>query len=159
MRDQEGAGSGVARPPRGRPFTPGNAGKPRGARHKTTLAIEALLEGEHEKLTRKAVDMALAGDATALRLCLERLAPARKDSPVNFDLPPIVTAEDTVAASASVLAAVAGGDLTPDEAGRVMTLLTAHRAIIETTDLATRISALEAGRGAGAAPRGAKPKS
>jgi hypothetical protein len=31
-------------------FQPGNAGKPRAARHKTTLAIEAFLDGEAEKL-------------------------------------------------------------------------------------------------------------
>jgi hypothetical protein len=131
---------------RGKPFQPGNPGRPKGARHRTTLAIEALLEGEHEKLTRKAIDMALAGDGTALRLCLERLAPARKDSPVTFDLPSIHSPADTVAASAAVLASVAAGEITPDEAGRVMTLLTAHRAIVETSDLADRIATLEATR-------------
>jgi hypothetical protein len=131
---------------RGRPFKLGNPGRPHGARHKTTLAIEALLDGEHEKLTRKAIDLALAGDTVALRLCLDRLAPARKDAPVSFDLPVIQSPEDTVAASSAVLAAVAAGGLTPDEAGRVMALLTAHRAIIETTELAARITALEASR-------------
>lgn len=55
-------------------FAPGNSGRPAGARHKTTLAIEALLEGEAEALTRKAIELALAGDMTALRLCLERIA-------------------------------------------------------------------------------------
>ncbi len=39
-----------------------------GARHKATVAAEALLDGEAEALTRKAVEMALAGDGTALRL-------------------------------------------------------------------------------------------
>lgn len=129
-------------------FQPGQsgnpAGKPRGARHRTTLAVEALLEGEHETLTRKAIEVALKGDTTALRLCLERLAPVRKDAPVSFAMPPIQTAADTVAASSAVLEAVADGDLTPDEAGRVMTLLTAHRVIVETSDLAARIVALEA---------------
>lgn len=128
---------------RGKPFEPGNPGKPRGARHKTTLAIEALLEGEHEALTRKAIEMALAGDGPALRLCLDRLAPPRKDGPVTFDLPAVKSAEDAVEASAQLLAAVAGGDVTPGEAGRVMALLTAHRAILETSDLAQRITALE----------------
>lgn len=54
------------------------------------------------------------------------------------------SAEDTVAASASVLAAVAAGEVTPDEAGRIMALLTAHKAIVETGDLERRITALEA---------------
>ncbi len=47
-----------------------------------------------DAITQKAVDMALAGDTTALRLCLERIALARKDSPVQFDLPPIEDAAD-----------------------------------------------------------------
>lgn len=129
---------------RGKPFEKGNPGKPKGARHKTTLAIEALLEGEHEALTRKAIEKGLDGDTTALRLCLERLAPPRKDSPISFDLPSIACAADVVTASNAVLAAMASGTISPDEAGRVMALLTAHRSIIETNDLAERIAALEA---------------
>ena len=122
------------------------AGKPVGARHATTRAVEALLNGEAEALTRKAVEMALAGDGPALRLCLDRIAPPRKDMPVSFALPPIKSAADTVAASSSLLDAVAGGEVTPDEAGRVMALLTAHRALVETGDLERRIEALETKR-------------
>ena len=59
---------------RGKPFQPGNPGRPKGARHKTTLAIETLLDGEAESLTRKAIEMAKGGDMTALRLCLDRIA-------------------------------------------------------------------------------------
>lgn len=129
-------------------FAPGNSlgGRTPGSRHKTTLAVEALLEGEAEALTRKAVKMALSGDGPALRLCLDRIAPARKDMPVSFALPPIKSAADTVGASASLLAAVAAGDVTPDEAGRVMALLTAHKALVETGDLEARIVALEANK-------------
>ena len=133
---------------RGRPFARGQsgnpAGKPAGARQRVTLAVEALLEGQHAALTQKAIDLALSGDGPALRLCLDRIAPARKDSPVSFALPPIKSAEDALAASAAVLAAVAAGDVTPDEAGRVMALLIAHKALIETGDLERRIEALEA---------------
>jgi hypothetical protein len=50
---------------RGRPFQKGNPGRPHGARHKTTLAVEALLSGDAEGLTRKAIEMGLAGDVTA----------------------------------------------------------------------------------------------
>ncbi|KTR83130.1 hypothetical protein NS277_11335 [Novosphingobium barchaimii] len=127
-------------------FARGNrmGGKPQGSRHKTTLAIEALLQGEHEKLTRKAVDMALAGDTVAMRRCLDRIAPPRKDAPVSFELPPIKSAADALSASTAVLAAVADGEITPDEAGRVMALLTAHKALVETGDLEARIAVLEA---------------
>jgi hypothetical protein len=132
---------------RGKPFRPGMsgnpAGRPVGSRHKTTLAMEALLEGQHEALTQAAISKALEGDTVALRLCLDRLAPARRDSPITITLPPVTSAEDTVAASTAVLAAMSSGEITPDEAGRVMALLTAHRAIIETGDLERRLAALE----------------
>jgi hypothetical protein len=49
------------------------------------MAAEALLDGEAEALTRKAVELALAGDTVALRLCLERLLPPRRSRRVTFD--------------------------------------------------------------------------
>ena len=124
-------------------FQPGNPGKPKGARHKTTVAIEALLEGQHEALTKAAINKALEGDGPALKLCLDRIAPPRKDSPIAFDLPPITSAVDAAVASSSVLAAVAAGEVTPDEAGRVMALLAAHKGILEAGDWEQRIAALE----------------
>jgi hypothetical protein len=59
--------------PKGRSGNP--AGKLKGTRHRTTLAAEALLDGEAEALTRKVIEMALAGDSAALRLCLDRILP------------------------------------------------------------------------------------
>lgn len=124
-------------------FAPGNPGRPRGARHQATRAVEQLLEGEAEGLTRKAVELALEGDTTALRLCMERVAPARKDSPVQFDLPPMKTAQDAAEAAQAVLRAVSDGDLTPMEAASVMTLVEGYRKTLETSELDARISALE----------------
>ena len=124
-------------------FASGNTGRPRGSRHKTTLAIEALLDGEGEALTRKAIDMALAGDTTALRLCLERIAPPRKDAPVRFDLPPMEGAASASAAMGAILASVASGDLTPAEATSLAGLVEAYRKALEATELETRIRTLE----------------
>ena len=87
--------------------------------------------------------LALAVDTVALRLCLDRLAPPRKDAPVSLELPPVRTAKDAVEASAAVLEAVSAGEATPDEAGRVMALLSAHKAMIETADLEARLAVLE----------------
>ena len=126
-------------------FAPANGlgGRTPRALNKTTLAVRELLDGEAEALTRKAIDLALSGDGPALRLCLDRIAPARKDAPVKFHLPPIQTAGEAVAASSVLLAAVAAGEVTPGEAGRVMALLTAHKTLVETGDLEARIAALE----------------
>lgn len=126
-------------------FSKGNklGGKKPGSRHKVTLAVEALLEGEHEGLTRKAIELAMAGDTTALKLCLDRLSPPRKDRPIEIDLPPVNTSADTLRASRATIGAMLRGEITPSEAGRVMTLISAHNALIEACDLERRISLLE----------------
>ncbi|MFN3641957.1 MAG: DUF5681 domain-containing protein [Gemmobacter sp.] len=131
---------------RGR-FTTGNSGRPHGARHKTTLAVMALLDGEAEALTRRAVELALGGDVTALRLCLERIAPPRKDAPVTVKLPAMHSAADTVRAAGAVLDAVAAGELTPTEGAHVMALVEAFRRTLEVSELEARLAALEADRG------------
>jgi hypothetical protein len=129
---------------RGKPFAHGNPGRPRGSRHKATLAAEALLEGEAEALTRAAIQKAKEGDTTALRLCLERLVPPRKDRPIVFDLGKLDGPADALDALRAVLAAMSRGDITPSEAEAVAALLESLRRAHETTELEARIAALEA---------------
>lgn len=124
-------------------FKPGNPGKPRGSRSRVTLAAEALLEGEAEGLTRKAIEMALEGDTVALRLCLERLVPPRKERPIAIDLPAITGAKDHPAVIASIFDAVAAGDLTAAEAQALSAVLEQHRRAVETADILARLEALE----------------
>ncbi len=139
----DGGRKNAANTPRGRPFEKGNPGRPKGARNRATLACEKLLEGEAEEITRKAIELAKAGDGPALRLCMERIAPARKDRPVSFALPKIDAVADMPKASAALLDAVAAGDLTPMEAAELGKLLQAHCRAIEVTDLQERLSRLE----------------
>ena len=134
---------------RGKPFVAGNSGRPPGARHKVTRAVEALLEGQHEALTQAAITKALEGDGVALRLCLDRIAPPRRDAPISITLPPVTSAADAVMASSALLDAVAAGQVTPGEAGPVMALLVAHKGIVESGDLERRIAALEDQKGSG----------
>ena len=143
--DQEPANAGSKQGGKFAPGMSGNpAGKAPGTRHRVTRDVEALLEGQHEALTRKAIEKALEGDMTALRLCLDRLAPPRRDAPIAIALPTVESLADAVAASAAVMAAVGSGDVTPDEGARVMAILTAHKTIVEAGDLEARIAALEA---------------
>lgn len=72
----------------------GNSGKPRSSYNKATIAIESLLHGQAEALTQTAVTIALEDDSVALRLCLERIAPAPKDKAVSFSLPKMNNALD-----------------------------------------------------------------
>ena len=125
-------------------FAGGNPGRRKGARHKYTVAIQALLEGEAEALGRKAVELALGGDTTALRLCLERVCPPRKDVPVRFGLPNMTSAVEAAKTAQAVLRAVSEGRITPLEGAAVMSLVECYRKTLETTELEARISNLEA---------------
>ena len=101
------------------------------------------MDGQASALTQKAIDVALTGDIPALRLCLDRILPPRKDSPVAFELPEMRTLNDAVAAMGAVVKAVGQGDLTPTEAGELTKMLQAFAKIIETAELEERVRKLE----------------
>jgi hypothetical protein len=124
-------------------FALGNPGKPKGARHQSTRLAEELLDGEAEKLTRRAIQSALDGDGTALRLCLERIVPPRRDRPVSFDLPPITTAGDASQAMGAVLEAVAAGDVTPSEAEGIAKIVEGYLRVLEASEFERRLAILE----------------
>src|SRR5436190_3804916 len=127
---------------RGRPFKRGQsgnpAGRPKGARNTTTLAVEALLDGEAQVLTRKAIELAKSGDIAALRLCMDRILPTRRDRPVAFDLPPIEGPQDAAKTISAVLAAVAGGQLNPTDALEICKLVDTYVRAFEATELTDR---------------------
>jgi Family of unknown function (DUF5681) len=130
--------------PRFRKGQSGNpSGRPRGARNKATLAVEALLDGEAEALTRKAIERALEGDTTALRLCLDRLLPPRKDRLVSFAMPLIENADGAARLMAAILAAVAAGELTPTEASEIARLVEVFAKTLEMSEFEARLVALE----------------
>ena len=135
---------------RGRPFKKGRSGNPngrsQGSRNKVSLAVDELLGGEAEKLTRKAIELAMKGDTVALRLCLERLCPPRKERPISCKLPKLESSTDLVAGISAILAAVANGELTPGEGQALASLIEAQRRTLETEDIEQRLIALEADR-------------
>src|SRR5437773_92794 len=92
------------------------AGRAAGSRNHATVIAEQLLDCEVRSLTRKALEMALNGDAAALRLCLDRIIGPRRERPIRFALPPIDSAADLHAAMAAITAAVGRGDITAGEA-------------------------------------------
>jgi hypothetical protein len=105
-------------------FAPGNPGKLPGTRNRVSLAIESLMEGQWESLTKTAVALALRGDTTALRLCLDRIAPQRRGSAFEIsDFPKLESPADVPRAHAALIAAVTSGEITPDEAKPLSDLL------------------------------------
>ncbi|MDP2296699.1 MAG: DUF5681 domain-containing protein [Pseudolabrys sp.] len=132
---------------RGKPFPKGVSGNPEGrpigSRNKVTLAVESLLDGEAEVLTRKAIELAKGGDIAALRLCFDRILSPRKDRPVSFALPAISSPKEAAATISAVLAAVAAGDISPAEGSEVGKLVDTYVKAVEAADLVERLERLE----------------
>lgn len=141
------SGEITAKKQRGRPFQPGRSanpsGRPKGARNRATLIAEALLNGEVEELTRKAVTLAKRGNVVCLRLCLDRLLPPKKDRPVQFQLGSIQSANGAAEAMAALLRGVANGEVSPTEAEVVSNLIETWLRAVAASDFERRLEALE----------------
>jgi hypothetical protein len=106
------------------------AGRPRGSRNRKTLLLQQLLDDEGEGLVRKAIELALAGDPIALRLCIDRLVAPRRERAVALAVPKLTRASDLAPLMGAVLGAAADGRLTPAEAqGLAQAVATAVQAI------------------------------
>jgi hypothetical protein len=131
---------------RGRPFQPGNTfgrGRPKGSRNKTTRKMQELLDRYLEPITQKLISMAMKGDPVALRLCVERLSPARRDGYVQIRLAGAQTVGQIIASNERVLQGVARGEITPTEGESICRILEERRRSIDTVELAARIEKLE----------------
>jgi hypothetical protein len=134
------------RKPRGRPFKPGNPGRPLGSKNRVTQTLEQLAEGQAEQLFEKVRELAQAGDVACLRMMLDRIWPPRKAQPVNVTLPPINSSQDALAAIAAICAALREGGLTPDEITALSSVVGRSIQVIELQDLERRVAALEEAR-------------
>lgn len=132
---------------RGRPFEKGRsgnpAGRPRGSRNRAARAMQQALDGEAQALTRKAVELALDGNTTALRLCLDRLLAPRRDRTVPLDLPPVQGASGLAGAMAAIVGAAGNGEISSAEAGGWARLVDVFLKALETHDFEQRLDALE----------------
>jgi hypothetical protein len=132
-------------------FQPGQsgnpAGRPKGVRAKAAIFAEELLEGEAEELIRAAVKMAKAGDIAAMRICLDRITPRRRDRVIPFPLPPLHSAAGVLSGQADIAAAVSAGELTPLEADALSRVLDRYLRSLEHVELEQRVAKLECGRG------------
>jgi hypothetical protein len=124
--------------------TSGNpAGRPPHSRNRSTLLMEAMLEGEAEQLTRKLIGLASSGDITAMRLCMERLLPPRKDRPVNLTLAPVENIQQVSSAMSTVVKAIGNGSITPGEGEILANVLAVQTNVLSTGDLDRRVERLE----------------
>ncbi len=128
-------------------FLPGVSGNPKGralgSHNRISALIEQLFEQRAEALALKAMDVAMEGDPRALRMCLDRVLPARRERHITVELPPPATAADVTAGFSRLVEALTRGELTPSETNSVVALLDNARRAIETGELARRIEELE----------------
>lgn len=127
-------------------FKPGQSGnpsgRPKGIKDRRVQRRE-LFEAHAEELVARAIQMALDGDAQALRMCLDRIVPPVKESPINIALPDVADAAGCDAAQAAIMRAVASGELLPSQGEALAALVEHRRKAIETSELVKRIEALE----------------
>jgi hypothetical protein len=128
-------------------FAPGNRegkGRPVGSRHKASLIAEQLFDDKCELLVAKCVEMALAGDPTAMRIAISRLVPERKSRPVSLPMmPKIEHASDLIKATGAIMDASAAGEITVDEAAALSQLVANVAKSVETFELSDRLAKLE----------------
>ncbi len=94
-------------------------------------------------MVSKAVELALSGDATALRMCLERLVPAYKAESATVTLPALNNTEDITAQGRLVLKAIADGDIAIDDAATVIGAITQQSKLEEFGELKERLERIE----------------
>ena len=127
-------------------FQKGESGNPAGgSRNRTTILMQSLLEANAEAIARKAIDLATGGDLTAIRICFDRLVPARKHEPIALELPRLDTAADTVTAASTIVAAVAAGELAPSEAADIAKAVDIYVRALATQQFEERLAKLERG--------------
>lgn len=130
---------------RGRPFqrgapSPNPSGRPLGSKNRTTIAAELLLEGEAEAITRKAVELALAGDLTAIRLCFDHIFPLRRGRRICIDLASVNIVEEGPGVLAAIVAAAAAGELTLEDAADLSKLV---ESLIKYKEMSRRLMPLK----------------
>lgn len=116
------------------------SGRPKGTQDKRTM-LRHLLDPHAKKLIQKVVSLALEGDTTALRLCLERLIPPLKqrDESITLRLDGNTLTENGL----SVINALSKGEITPSEANSFLQAIVAQTRITEMDEIEARLTKLE----------------
>jgi hypothetical protein len=132
--------------PRGRPFEAGNTlgrGRPKGSRNREKSPEQRILDEFAPHLTRKCVALALKGDRTAMRLCMDRISAPRRDALIQMNFAPVRKAGDASRAAEQITAAIRRGEVTPSEGETLMNILESRMRVIEKVDFERRLEKLE----------------
>lgn len=115
------------------------AGRPRGARNKRTLAAESMFDRDGAAIIETVIELAKGGDIAAIRLCLERICPKRRERPVSLELPAMTAPADAVTAMGAIVQAVGDGDLGAGEAADLAKIVAGFSQAIAVTEQEQRL--------------------
>jgi len=116
------------------------SGRPKGRPDRRAQWRQAL-EKHGDDLVAKVVELALAGDSQALKLCIDRAIPAYRPAaePVRFEM-----AGDTLTAKAeSILSAVSRGEIDPQTGRALIDAIGSLVKVHEVDDIVRRLNDLE----------------
>jgi ribosomal protein L17 len=131
-------------------FEPGRSGnpngRPKGSGEIATLraglgGVRATIAKSLPSVVEKLIESAKKGDVQAARLLLERTLPALKPEgrPVHIALPDVPPA----AQADAVVRAVCAGTIAPDVGQAVVAMIRAQLDVLEISELADRLAAIE----------------
>ncbi len=118
-------------------------GRPEGSRNNATILLEKMMANDGKDVVRAVVKAAKNGDMAAARLVLDRIIPVRKGRAVKLSIPEVKTPLDVLTAQSAAIKAMAEGELTPEEANVIATVIETHRKAVETVELESRLTDLE----------------
>lgn len=129
--------------PKSSRWAPGQSGNP-GGRTPGVDRVRELLNPHRESLVQKAVDLALAGDTVAMRICMDRIAPLPRAESPPVHIPGIAECASMSGKARAVVDAVGVGLVSPDAAAILLGAIANATKIIEGDELEARIARLEA---------------
>jgi len=123
------------------------AGREKGSRNRATVLAEQLFDGATGALANKAVQMALDGDAAAMRLVMGRIIAPRRHRPTSFTLPALRSAADCAPAVAAIAAAASEGAISTAEASELSSVVDTFLRALEAGEVEARLQRLESVNG------------
>jgi hypothetical protein len=89
------------------------------------------------------ITLAKDGDIAAIRMCIDRIFPRPRGRPLAFDLPPMTTTTDAVAAMGAVVQAIGDGDVSAEEGADLAKVVAGFSQTVATADMEQRLRHIE----------------
>jgi hypothetical protein len=125
-------------------FDKGNksGGRTLGSKNKATLMVEAMLHDATESLMSKVLEMAQKGDASAMKLCIDRLVPVSKDRYMPYNIAALDDINKAPELMLEATNALLRGDIGETQMNSLCNALEQCRKSYEQRDITARLDTL-----------------